>query len=175
MVWIAVVLCGLAFGLPAVNRSLPSERSVATDSPYDIGGGVTVFPPAGAQIDVTETRPADDNGTVLFRIGPVRYYISVQPYDGDLDQAVGRMRARIMDATGFQVTSSELPVATRYGMAGRQGGYSGPGRGGRFTVFVTDGRTIEVTVSGSDLDLGRTLPAIDASTRTIRYVPGPPG
>jgi len=31
-----------------------------------------------------------------------------------------------------------------------------------------DGLTIEVTISGVDLDLGRTLPQIEASTRTLR-------
>lgn len=164
-------LGGLAFGLPALNHALPAERPVPVDRPYKIGGGVTVVPPSGASIDVTETRPAANSGTVLFRLGPVRYFISVQPFDGDLQAAVRRLRHRITGTSGYQVTGTELTVATAGGLAGIQGGYSGPGRGGRYAVFVADGHTIEVTVSGADLDLGRTLPAIDASTSTLRSAP----
>jgi hypothetical protein len=172
---VVVTLGGLAYGLPAVNDALPSERPVPQDGPYPIGGGVSVMPPPGAYIDVTETRPADDSGTVLFRLGPVRYYISVREFKGDLDDATEVMRRRITGTSGYQVTGTELTIATQYGIPGRQGGYSGPGRGGRYAVFVTDGRTIEVTVSGASLDLGRAaLAAIDASTRTLRYTPGPP-
>ena len=47
-------------------------------------------------------------------------------------------------------------------------GYYAPGRSGRYVVFDADGLTIEVTVSGTDLDLARTLPQIEASTRTLR-------
>ena len=55
------------------------------------------------------------------------------------------------------------------GIAGLQGSYAAPGRGGRYAVFVVDGLTIEVTISGADLDLGRTLPRIEASTRSLRH------
>ena len=64
-------LSGLAFGLPAIDRALPSQRSIRTDRPYPIGGRVSVLPPAGATIDLTGTRPGADRGTVLFRLGPV--------------------------------------------------------------------------------------------------------
>lgn len=168
---LVLALAGLALGLPALDRALPADRPVPTDRPYAIGGGVTVVPPPGARIDVTETRPTQDAGTVLFRLGPVRYLITVRRFDGDLGAAAGRLRQRITGTTGYQVTGTELTIATGSGLAGRQGGYSGPGRGGRYAVFVADGRTIEVTVSGADLDLGRILPAIDASTRTLRYDP----
>lgn len=168
---LVMALGALAFGLPALNRMLPAERAVPMNRPYEIGGGVTVVPPPGARIDVTETRPTEDSGTVLFRLGPVRYLVTVQPYDGTLQTAVLRLRQRITGTAGYQVTGTELTVATAGGLAGVQGGYSAPGRGGRYAVFVADGHTIEVTVSGADLDLGRSLPAIDASTRTLRYAP----
>ncbi|MFI5495312.1 hypothetical protein [Actinoplanes sp. NPDC051859] len=168
---LVAALSGLAFGLPALNHALPADRAVPTDRPYAIGGGVTVVPPPGARIDVTETRPANDSGTVLFRLGPVRYLVSVQPYHGTLPTAVARLRQRITGTSGYQVTGTELTVATASGLTGLQGGYSGPGRGGRYAVFVTAGRAIEVTVSGDDLDLGRTLPVIDASTGTLTFVP----
>jgi len=168
---LVAALAGIAFGLPAFDRALPAERPVPADRPYVIGGGVTVVPPPGARIDVTETRPTHDAGTVLFRIGPVRYLITVRPFDGNLPAAANRLRQRITGTSGYQVTGTELTVATATGLAGLQGGYTAPGRGGRYAVFVADGRTIEVTVSGADLDLGRILPAIDASTKTLRYEP----
>lgn len=168
---LVIVLGGLAFGLPALDRALPADRAVPTDRPYAVGGGVTVVPPPGSRIDVTGTRPTEDEGTALFRLGPVRYLISVRRFDGDLAAAANGLRRRITGTAGYQVTGIELTIATATGLAGRQGGYTAPGRGGRYAVFVTDGRTIEVTVSGADLDLGRTLPAIEASTRTLRYDP----
>src|SRR3954463_14120898 len=164
---VAAALGGLGFGLPAVDRALPAERPVRHDVPYLIGGGVTVLPPRDAVIDVTGTRPGNDDGTVLFLLGPVRYSIVVRPFHGTLDAAATRLRHRITDTSGYQVTGRELTVATADGLAGVQGGYTGPGRGGRYSVFVANGHTIEITVSGAELDLGRTLPAIDASTRTL--------
>ena len=166
---LVAALSGLAFGLPAIDRALPSQRPVRTDQPYAIGGGATVLPPAGATIDLTGTRPGDGQGTVLFRLGPVKYSIAVQPFDGTLTTAADRLRRRITGTPGYQVTGTQLAVETGSGITGLQGSYTAPGRGGRYTVFVTHGRAIEITVSGAELDLGRWLPAIEASTRTLRY------
>ena len=169
---LVAVLAGLAFGLPALDGALPADQPVRTDEPYQVGGGMTVVPPPGARVDVTETRPTDNAGRALFKLGPVRYLITVEPFEGDLPAAAQRLRERITGTVGYQVTGTELTVATANGMSGLQGGYTAPGRGGRYAVFVAHGHTIEVTVSGADLDLGRTLPAIDESTRTLRYDPG---
>jgi hypothetical protein len=166
----AAILAGLAFGLPALDAALPSSRPVSSAEPYPIGGGVSVVPPTGAVLDVTGTRPGDDAGSVLFRLGLVRYSIVVQPFDGTLDAAATSLRQRITASSGYQVTGAQLAVATHSGITGVQGGYTAPGQGGRYVVFVVDRHTIEVTVSGADLDLGRRLPAIDASTRTLRYM-----
>ncbi|GAA0473864.1 hypothetical protein Ade02nite_74260 [Paractinoplanes deccanensis] len=166
---IVATLAGLAFGLPALDRSLPSQRAVSPDEPYQVGAGVSVVPPAGATVDVTETRPGDAEGTALFRLGPVRYAIAVRPFRGDLETAASRLRKRITNTAGYQVTGAQLAVSTAGGLSGLQGGYTAPGRGGRYAVFVAEGLTIEVTISGNDLDLGRTLPQIEASTRTLRH------
>lgn len=165
---LVVILAGLSIGLPTLDNALPADRPVRADQPYPVGAGVTVVPPRGAVLDVTGTRPGDDQGTVLFRIGPVRYAIAVQPFDGTLAAAANRMRQRITGTPGYQVTGGQLAVTTGNGLTGVQGGYTAPGRGGRYTVFLAGGLTIEVTVSGSERDLGRTLPAIEASTRTLR-------
>ena len=166
---IAGALAGLAYGLPAIDRALPAQRPVRTDEPYPVGAGVSVRPPAGATVDLTATRPGNDQGTVLFRLGQVRYAIAVRPFDGDLPTAAERLRQRITGTAGYQVTGMQLTVNTAGGLTGLQGGYTAPGRGGRYAVFVTDGLTIEVTIAGADLDLGRTLPQIEASARTLRH------
>lgn len=163
------VLAALAFGLPAIDRSLPAGRPVDAGRPYAIGAGVTVRPPPGAVLDVTGTRPADDRGSVLFVLGQVRYAIVVQPFGGDLGAAAGRLRQRITGTAGYQVTGTELTVATGTGLPGLQGGYTAPGRGGRYAVFLVDGLAIEVTVSGDDPDLEDRLAAIETSTGTLRY------
>lgn len=166
---VVATLAGLAFGLPAIDRALPAERPVRADEPYPVGAGVTVVPPAGSTLDVTGTRPGDSTGTALFRVGAVQYNIAVRPFEGDLATAAARLRKRITGTPGYQVTGTQLEVYTAGGLAGLQGGYTAPGRGGRYAVFVTAGRTIEVTISGVDLDLARSLPQIEASTRTLRY------
>ena len=166
---LVAVLAALVVGLPAIDRWLPSDRAVSADEPYPVGGGVTVVPPPGSTVDVSATRPGDDAGTVLFHLGPVRYAIVVRPFAGDLEAAAARLRQRITSTAGYQVTGDQLAVHTVAGLTGLQGGYTAPGQGGRYAVFVTAGLTIEVTISGGALDLGRTLPGIERSTRTLRH------
>jgi len=166
---VVAILGGLAYGLPALDRALPAERPVVAGAAYPVGAGVTVVPPDGATLDVTGTRPGGGSGTALFRLGAVQYAIAVRPFDGDLETAADRLRRRITGTPGYQVTGAQLQVDTAAGLNGIQGGYTAPGRGGRYAVFVDDGLTIEVTISGADLDLGRTLPRIEASTRTLRH------
>ncbi|MEU4424250.1 hypothetical protein AB0F81_26795 [Actinoplanes sp. NPDC024001] len=166
---IVLILAGLAFGLPRLDRAVPAERAVAAGRPYEVGAGVTIVPPEGATLDLTGTRPGDERGSALFRLGPVQYAIVVQPFDGDLTAAALRLRQRITGTSGYQVTGTQLAVSTAGGLAGIQGGYTAGDRGGRYAVFVAHGFTIEVTVTGADLDLGRTLPAIDTSTRSLRF------
>ena len=165
---VVATLAGLALGLPAVDRALPDERPVRADEPYLVGAGVTVVPPFGSTLDVTGTRPGGSSGTAVFRLGAVQYKIAVRRFGGDLGAAGESLRQRITATSGYQVTGPQLRVATVGGLAGLQGGYTAPGRSGRYAVFVAGGLTIEVTIGGADLDLGRTLPQIEASTRTLR-------
>jgi hypothetical protein len=163
------VLAGLAFGLPALDRSITDERPVPPNRPLPVGAGVTVVPPPGATVDITRYKPGSNDGSVLFLLGPVRYLIVVEPFDGDLPAAADRLRRKITGRAGYQVVGTELGAITAAGIAGTQGGYAAPGRGGRYAVFLADGLVIEVTVSGDDLALTRTLPVVQASTDSIRH------
>lgn len=159
----------IAIGLPAVDRALPADRAVPAGQRYTVGGGITVLTPTGAQVDVTRTRPGTNAGTALFVVGPVRYAIVVTPFTGTLDDAVVRLRRKITENQGYQVTGDEYPVATAQGVAGRQGAYTAPGRAGRYAVFLADDVAVEVTVSGEGPSLAESLPGITRSVRSISY------
>jgi len=159
----------IAFGLPALDRALPAERPVPAGQRHVVGGGVTVLPPPGAMLDVTKTRPRADRGTALFVLGSVRYVIVVDPFVGTLPAAATRLRQKITATRGYQVAGRETPVATDAGLGGLQGGYTAPGRAGRYSVFLAGGLAIEVTVSGTDTHLRDALGGIEASTRSLAY------
>jgi hypothetical protein len=168
LVWslgIVALLGGLAFGLPAVNAALPAGHAVPAEQPYPLGSGVTVRPPAGAQLDVTKSGP----GSTLFVLGGVRYLLVVAAFPGTLVQAVDQLRHRITANRGYQVTGAEAPISTDQGVTGRQGGYTSPGRNGWYAVFLTRGIEVQVTMAGADLDLRSALPALTASVASIRF------
>ncbi len=165
---LAVILL-IAVGLPAVDRALPASRPVATGIAYPIGAGVSLVPPPGAQVDLTETRPGSSRGTALFLIGTIRYLVVVAPYSGGLEEAAERLRSKITQTRGYQVTGRDSLVTTEDGITGRQGGYAAPGRSGRYAVFVAGGLSIEVTVSGADPQLRAAIKGVEASTRSIAY------
>lgn len=169
---VLLTLALIYVGLPALDRSLPADRPVSADRPYDVGGGVTVVPPPGATIDVTQTRPGPRQGTVLFMVGGVRYVLVVTQFRGSLSAATDRLIRKIIRAGGQQIAGSERPIDTTAGLYGRQGDYTAKDRGGRYAVFLVDGVSIEVTVSGSDAELSRASGAIATSTRSIMYQGG---
>jgi hypothetical protein len=166
---VLLTLAVLAVGLPAVDRAIPSLRAIPSNLPYEVGGGVTVVPPAGAKLDVTRTRPAARQGTVLFVLDEVRYVIVVAPFDGDLTAAVDRLRRKITNATGHRIIGTDVATATATGLVGREGAYTAPDRDGRYAVFLAPDVSIEVTVSGSPAELSAVERQIRASTDSIRY------
>jgi hypothetical protein len=162
---VLAVLAAVGYGLPAVNAALPAARPVPTDRPYDLGGRVSVVPPSGALLDVTRTRP----GSTLFVVDGVRYLLVVAAADGTLDDSVGQLRQKISANRGYQVTGPETPVRTGQGVLGRQGGYTSPGRDGRYAVFRWGRTAVQVTIAGADPDLRRTLPALTSSVLTLAF------
>jgi hypothetical protein len=166
---VLVVLGAIGLGLPALNRAVPAARPIAEGRPYEIGAGVTVLPPPGAALDVTRSRPGTDRGTALFLLGGVRYALTALPFDGDLSTAVAALRHEITALHGYQVTGVEVPARTSAGVAGRQGGYTSPGRVGQYSVFLYRGIAVQVTIAGADPDLRAALPAMQASVASIRF------
>jgi hypothetical protein len=167
------VVAAFGFGLPALDRAVPAARPVPVDRPYPVGAGVTVVPPAGAELDVTRTRPAADRGTVLFLLGAVRYAITVLPFTGGLAGAVADLQRQITAVGGYQVYGPVVPVRTAAGVPGLRGGYTSPGRAGRYEVFLAGGTAAQVTIAGADPDLSAQLDALQASVASLVF-PGSP-
>src|SRR5262245_11808721 len=167
------VVAAFGVGLPALDRAVPAARPVPIGQAYPVGAGVTVVPPAGAELDVTRTRPAADRGTVLFLLGGVRYAITVLPFTGGLDAAVADLQQRITAVRGYRVYGPVTPVRTAAGVAGLRGGYSSPGRVGRYEVFLAGGTAAQVTIAGADPDLSATLNDLQASVASLTF-PGAP-
>ena len=164
---ILVVIGSLAIGLPAVNAALPVARPVPVDQPFPLGNGVTVVPPPGARLDVTTSVP----GRTLLVLGGVRYLLVVEPFDGTLDEATGQLRQKITANRGYQVTGPEATTATRQGVVGRLGGYTSPGRDGRYAVFLARGLAVQVTIAGADLELRPALPTLTTSVSSLEFPP----
>lgn len=166
---VAATVAVIGVGLPAVNSLLPAARAVSAAESYAIAAGVSVRPPAGASIDVTQTQPGPRGGSVLFMVGTVRYAVVITRFTGSLATAADHLRQKITETRGYQVAGGETAVRTARGVTGRQGTYASPGRVGRYAVFVAHGLSVEVTVAGSDTELPGTLPAIAASIRTLAF------
>jgi hypothetical protein len=159
----------IAFGLPLIDRALPSARALAVGRPYEVGAHVTVVPPGGASVDVTGTRPGADRGTALFLIGGVRLVVVVSPYTGTLTAAATRLGAKITHSTGFQVAQAGQQIRSAQGVAGLRGGYSSPGRLGEYAVFVSGNRSVELTASGQQGELRSQEAAVTASVQSVQF------
>lgn len=162
------VILVIALGLPGINAKIPGDRALGQE-PYEVGAGVTVVPPPGAHLDVTRTRPGDDRGTALFTVDGVRLVVVVDRFDGTLDEATQRLRRKITQTTGYQVTDTEHPVVTTQGVAGVQGTYTSPDRRGGYAVVVADGIAVELTVSGPELQITRVVDAVGDSITSVRF------
>ena len=159
----------IAFGLPLLDRALPSARALAAGRPYQVGAEVSVVPPGGAHVDVTGTRPGADRGTALFLVGGVRLVVVVSPYQGNLNAAATRLAAKITHSTGFQVARDGQPIRSEQGVPGLRGGYSSPGRLGAYAVFVAHDRSVELTASGPESELRSLAAALATSVDSVQF------
>ncbi len=163
----------IAFGLPFLDHQLPDTRLVAAGVPYRIGGGVSINPAGGARVDLTRTRPSSDRGTALFIVRGVRIVVVVVPYRGSLDGAATRLRQKIVRAGDAELSGSDSATRTGQDVVGRQGRYAGSDRVGSYAVFVDAAHSAEFTASGSDTDLAKLGPELDAMTHSLTFGSGP--
>jgi len=164
---VLAVILGIAFVLPAIDRAVPAGRGVPALR-HTIADGISVVPPTGALI-AKRTRAGPASGSIMFLIGPARYVISVEPFDGDAAKASQRLRTKIQNMRGYQVTGPESPVVTDSGLSGLGSDFTAPGRSGRYVAFVVPGRAVEVTVNVSETDFEQACLPIDASIASISW------
>jgi hypothetical protein len=164
---ILAVVAVIALGLPALDRALPRERAVAPGVPYPVTDTVSVVPPAGARLDLGETRPGGSSGYAAFLVGRVRFVILVSHERVTLPEAADRLRTRLRDSLGATTTADDQPLT----------GGTGPALAGRFRTGTGDGwyavrmidpaTVVDVTASGPPDELADRLPAIEASAAAI--------
>jgi hypothetical protein len=106
-------------------------------------------------------------------VSEVRVAVVVTPYRGDLEGASARLRNKIARVSDAHTTSGDSPITTRGGVVGRQGRYAEPERRGMYAVFIADGRSAEVTASGSTDDLAALGPELEAMVSTLTFGSGP--
>src|SRR2546429_8600798 len=107
---ILAVVAVIALGLPALDRALPRERAVTPGVPYPVTDTVSVVPPAGARLDVGETRPGGSSGYAAFLIGRVRFVVLVSHERVTLPEAADRLRIRLRDSLGATTTVDDQPL-----------------------------------------------------------------
>lgn len=163
---ILAAILGVAVVLPAIDRAVPADKDAAQR--LTIANGITVVPPTGAMIG-QRTRAGPTTGSILFLVGQAHYVVSVEPFEGDAAEAAQRLRAKIQDMPGYQVTNPESPVVTSSGLSGMGSQFTAPGHSGRYAAFVVPGRAIEVTVNVSENDFQHALLPIDSSITSISW------
>lgn len=168
---VLAVILAIVFVLPAVDRAMPAERAAAAQR-HTVADGISVIPPAGSSI-AKRPRPGAGTGSMLFLVGPARYAISVEPFNGNVATASERLRTKIQSMRGYQVTGPEHPVVTGSGLSGLGTEFTAPGRSGRYVAFVVPKRAVEVTVYVSENDFQQALQPIDQSIASIAWSGGP--
>ncbi|GII24892.1 hypothetical protein [Planosporangium mesophilum] len=161
---ILAVIATISLGLPALDRAFPGERAVASGVVYAVTDGVTVVPPAGARLDVSQTRPGRDSGYAMFLVGRVRFAILVTPDRITTAAAADRLRTRLRDGLGASTTGAESPTPSG-ALTGR---FHAGADGGWYAVRVLGSTTVvDATASGPPDELARWLPAIEAAAASI--------
>ncbi|GAF44200.1 hypothetical protein [Rhodococcus wratislaviensis] len=146
----------MALILPAIDRAVPYEDTVAAGDVLEVNGDVTFSPATGWGI-TSGVRAGDrpvsgdypDTATVVD--GDVVFTVHTGEFDGDAEALL----AQIADTTdalhgaqGFHVTGSPETIVTDTGDRGVIAGFSGTHSDGVIAAFVLDGRGVEVVATG---------------------------
>ncbi|WP_412541001.1 hypothetical protein R8Z50_35410 [Longispora sp. K20-0274] len=159
------MLAALLFGLPAVNRALPAERSLPAGQELAIGYGVTITPPVGARVDVTRTLP--NRGVLALVLHGLDFRAEAKTTSDGVDGLAGRLRTRVQNQRGVQVTGDAREVHTDAGVRGLRGTFSSTGRDGIYAAYVANGIGVQITVSGTAL--AEQVGAVEQSLAGLRF------
>src|SRR5262245_94914 len=82
---IAGAVAVIAFALPIADHRVSGTKPATASPAYRVGADVTLALPDGASMDVTQTRPGNDQGTAVFVVDAMRVAVVVTPYHNGLD------------------------------------------------------------------------------------------
>jgi hypothetical protein len=174
---IAAVLAGVTFGLPALNRMVPGNRSLSPGSQYEVGDGVQIQVPTGTSLDVGSSRSGTAAGLAYFTTnsGDLRYAVSVDTFVGTLNAAQRRFQRQLTGLPGVHVSDQRAGIETSGGIGGLQGTYtvgigehSASGRYGRYAVFLlSHSRVAELAVVGPLELLNQEAHVIDVTFQSV--------
>jgi hypothetical protein len=143
------VLMTLTVGLQAVNRALPAERLLPAGQVVVVGNGVKIIPPVGARVDVTRTLP--NTGVLALVLRGLDLRVEAKATSLTLPELARRLRIRIQNQSGVQITGGVREVRTAAGVPGLRGTFSSTGREGLYVVYSSEGVSVQATASGSGL------------------------
>lgn len=104
-----------AFGLPAINRSLPSSTPQPAGVTVELGHGVTVVTPAGWSADVAKMNP----GETLALVNDTSSLVATTfPWEGSETEMIERMRRLFETTRRFHVRGTPEPFRTAAGVTG---------------------------------------------------------
>lgn len=167
---VLAVVAAIALGLPILNESMPSVRTLPLGKRQLVGHGVTVLPPAGSVVDLTRTVPS--RGQLVLDVGSVRIVLEAAPYQGSLAELAARLRRKIETNPGYQASQPDHPTRTDAGVPGLRGSYSTPGRVGLYAVFLSGGVGVEISFAGSEADLRHGTEPVLAMVGSVRFARG---
>ncbi|MGI9577155.1 MAG: hypothetical protein ACR2OH_03040 [Microthrixaceae bacterium] len=175
-VWPAVVVAAVVvtFGaiIPAVNHAVSPEESIEPGTVLDVGLGVSFTPVAGwlLNTDLTVPGTAQQPGLVSVSESGLLYTISVQAFDGTVDELMDTAAERRSDRVDkWELTSPSQSASTTQGVTGLSETYHGVGVQGSLTVFVSDGVAVVVDADGPEGSLLVHATEVDAMTQTITF------
>lgn len=165
---ILVVIASIAFGLPALDRAVPGDRPLAPGTAYHVTDDVFVVPPAGAAVELGQTRAGRDTGQALFVLGGVRLAVMVSHNAVPLGDATDRLLTRLRDSLGASPGSGYGPLVGVAPDLGRAGRFRIGDQDGWFAVRVLAPETIvEIAATGQPAALASRLSEIEASVAGI--------
>ncbi|GAA4471894.1 hypothetical protein [Phytohabitans houttuyneae] len=171
---VAAIALLLSVGIPLVDRAVPADvRVIEPGDRLDLGGGITIAPPVGWQLDDgilvsdTITSPVEvGGGDASLTRGGLSVGIHLAPFTGDAAALLDQVE-RIDSRHGFTVTGQRTSVTAEDGITGLAEQYTSASTQGLVAAYVIDGTGLSVIADGTAGLLPAHLAQIDAMLRSV--------
>lgn len=173
---VAAPLGAVAFGLPAIDRSLPPERALEATTYLAVSDTIELLPPPGSVLDAGVSRPGTQTGQVRLVVdgGLLDYRIVVRPFGGGLELAARQLHDKVGHFGGEMIVrpAAAGECAGKPCAVGDYLGGPGPdsagGRGGWYAVMLISDRLVEVVTTGPRQRIADVRPALDHLLAGVR-------